>query len=410
MSFSVNTNAGALAALGNLRNTTQSLEVTQSRINTGLKVASAKDNSAVYSIAQTLRGDIAGFRAASNSLDRASSELDVAIAGAEAVSDLLIEMKEKAVAAKDTGLDAASRNSLDDDFQQLAAQITTIVENATFNGKNLLTGSPVSAITDSTGSGTISGSNTSLTLFGLRLQDADITTAGGSTVTVSPVTLNPLDDLAIESVDTLDGVNNPEALNAMINLIDDPANAAALSTALTNNGATLGDLTDSLDRGTGLVTDANVLAALEEFLEGQIAGSDFGLDLGSPSLPDNLEVRSGTIYIAGTGTNATFTTASTAVTQVLGGAEDAVSKIEDAITTVNDVLANLGSTANRVELQQAFTNKLADSVTVGVGNLVDADLARESANLQAFQTKQQLGLQALSIANQAPQSVLSLFR
>jgi flagellin len=409
MSFSVNTNAGALAALGNLNRTTASLETTQSRVNTGLKVASAKDNGATFAIAQTLRSDVAGYRAVNNSLDRASSELDVAIAGAEAVSDLLIQMKEKAVAASDLGLDAESRISLNDDFQQLRDQIATITDSAVFNGKNLLTGDPVSAITDPEGGDTIDGYTSSLTLFGLRLQDADIDTPEGRTVTVTPITLNSLDDLVIESVDTLDGVNNPEALNAMLNLIDDEANSSTLETALSNNGTNLATLNDSLDRGTGLVTDANVLSALEQFMEAVIPGSNFGRDYGSPDLPDNLEVRGGSLFLAGNGTNAAITTSSAPVIQIQGGAKDAIEKIGNGLEVVNNVLSNLGSTANRVDLQQRFVRSLSDSIDVGIGNLVDADMARESANLQAFQTKQQLGLQALSIANQAPQSVLSLF-
>ncbi|NVJ97578.1 MAG: flagellin, partial [Alphaproteobacteria bacterium] len=96
MSFSVNTNAGAFAALQNLNSTTNMLNKTQTQINTGLKVASAKDNAAVFSIAQKLRGDVSGLNAVKSSLDRALSTIDVAVAAGEAVSDLLIEMKEKA--------------------------------------------------------------------------------------------------------------------------------------------------------------------------------------------------------------------------------------------------------------------------------------------------------------------------
>ncbi|MBT3536062.1 MAG: flagellin, partial [Rhodospirillaceae bacterium] len=61
------------------------------------------------------------------------------------------------------------------------------------------------------------------------------------------------------------------------------------------------------------------------------------------------------------------------------------------------------------EVQSEFTAKLTDIQRAGVGNLVDADLAEESANLQAQQIKQQLGVQALSIANSSPQAILSLF-
>ncbi|WP_417457310.1 flagellin [Kordiimonas sp.] len=275
MAFSVNTNAGAFAALQNLNKTTNALNTTQTQINTGLKVSSAKDDAATFAIAQKLRADVAGLNAVKGSLDRATSTIDVAIAAGEAVSDLLIELKEKAVAAKDSGLDTASRTSLNNDFTQLRSQITSIVSNAEFNGTNAVNtgGSAIVAITNDTGSNVIS----------IAAQDLSVS---GSNVT----------------------------------------------------------LTSTQSIGTAAAASAVVGA------------------------------------------------------------------IESSISNVNDALSALGSGAKRIELQRSFVDKLSDSIEVGVGNLVDADLAKTSANLQSLQVKQQLGLQALSIANQAPGTVLSLFR
>ncbi len=275
MAFSVNTNAGAFAALQNLNKTTASLNTTQTQINTGLKVSSAKDDAATFAIAQKLRADVAGLNAVKGSLDRATSTIDVAIAAGEAVSDLLIELKEKAVAAKDSGLDTASRTSLNNDFAQLRSQITSIVSNAEFNGTNAVNtgGSAIVAITNDTGSNVIS----------IAAQDLSV---GGANVTLT---------------------------------------------------------------GTQSIGTETAAAAV-------------------------------------------------------------VTAIESSISNVNDALSALGSGAKRIELQRSFVDKLSDSIEVGVGNLVDADLAKTSANLQSLQVKQQLGLQALSIANQAPGTVLSLFR
>ena len=111
MAFSVNTNASALSALLNLNNTTRDLEKTQTNINTGLKISSAKDNAAIFSIAQKLRADLRGYNAVKQSLDRSISTTDIALAAAGSISDLLIEMKEKTVAASDSGLDATSRTA-----------------------------------------------------------------------------------------------------------------------------------------------------------------------------------------------------------------------------------------------------------------------------------------------------------
>ncbi len=275
MAFSVLTNAGAFAALQNLRSVNTDLANTQQRIATGLRVSSAKDDAATFAIAQNLRSDIAGLDAVQASLSRASSSADVALAAGEAVSDLLIELKEKAVAAKDSGLDTASRQSLNDDFEQLRDQITSIVENAEFNGTNILSGAGdiISAITDSVGDNTV------------QIAEQNLTLGGG---------------------------------NVLITAKQGIATAAAASAA--------GDA------------------------------------------------------------------------------------IEQSIANVNSALSSIGSGARRIELQTNFTQKLSDTIEVGIGNLVDADLAAEAANLQALQVRQQLAIQALSIANSAPSSILQLFR
>ncbi|MCF6216529.1 MAG: flagellin [Emcibacter sp.] len=274
MAFSVNTNAIALSALFNLNKTTTQLETVQNRINTGLKVSSPKDNAAIFSIAQKLRADLKGYNAVKQSLDRSISIADIALAAAGAISDLLIEMKEKTVAAADAGLDATSRTALNEDFEALRDQISIIVNNAEFNGTNLLDAGTDSivAITNPSASQTISIAHQNLTLGGGNIS---ITAAQG------------ISTLALASV----------ALAAV------SASLAAVSVTLTKLGA------------------------------------------GSKSL----------------------------------------------------------------ETQRIFADKISDTIEIGIGNLVDANLAKESANLQALQVKQQLGIQALSIANQAPQSILSIF-
>lgn len=274
MSFSVNTNASALAALQNLTVTSKALETSQNRVNTGLEVASSKDNAAVFAIAQKLRGEISGLNSVKGSLDRGLSILDIAIAAGETVSDLMIEMKEKAVAAADTGLDQSSRDSLEDEFFQLRDQADTIINNAEFDGVNLVISdsNSTSVLTNDTGSETIS-------------------------ITAHDISMDHL---------------------------------------------------------------------------------QFGLPI------------------------ANFDSAS--------NASSTVTLIENGIDDINTALSDFGATAKRLELQQEFTSKLSDSIEEGIGNLVDADMAKESAVLQSLQTKQQLGLQALSIANQAPQATLSLFR
>ena len=274
---SVNTNVGAMVALQNLNATNKELSDTQTRINTGLRVASAKDNGAIWAIAQNQRATSQSLNAVMESLQRGQSTVDVALAAGSSVSDLLLQMKEKALAASDTTLDTNSRVALNDDFVSLRDQISKAVNNADFNGANMLKG-------------------------------------------VSPT-----------------------AINALAN---------------SDGSATITVVAQPMDLGTG------ALSAL--------------------------------------------TSTSSISTQTL--AFNMIATLNQAIINVSASLSALGTGSKSLGSHMTFISKLQDTVDAGVGNLVDADLAKESARLQAMQTKQQLGMQALSIANQAPQGLMSLFR
>jgi len=108
------------------------------------------------------------------------------------------------------------------------------------------------------------------------------------------------------------------------------------------------------------------------------------------------------------GSIVTITTTSTVSTMAKASA--LINVIQTSLSNVNSALAKLSSGSAKFSIQAAFTQKLSDTLTQGIGNLVDANMAQESATLQSLQVKQQLGIQALSIANQAPQTILSLFR
>jgi len=273
--LSVNTNTGAMVALQYLNKTEGELQTAQTHINTGLKVATAKDDGATFAIAQNMRGNVAGYQAVSDSLNRGVSTVDVAISAGSAISDLLIELKAKALAAADASLDAASRSALDADFTALRDQITTIVSNAEFNGTNLVNGS------------------------------------------VATVT-------ALASAD-----------------------------------------------GTKKITVQT----------------------------QNLSLSGAIITITSTASISTQTKASTMI-----------STINTSLQNINASLAKLAAGSKKFTIQNDFVSKLVDALKQGIGNLVDADMAVESARLQSLQVKQQLGVQALSIANQQPQIILSLFR
>jgi flagellin len=274
MSFSVNTNTGAMVALQYLTTTQGQLDVTQSAINSGLKVANARDNGSIFAIAQNQRSAVAGYTAVTNSINNATSSVDVALSAGQSISDLLIQMKTKALSAADQSLDTASRQALNSDFTALRDQITTIVGNAQFNGFNLVNGSTnqITALASSDGTRRITTSAQNMSLSG------------------SIVTLHSTSSISTQ------------------------AKASTL-----------------------------------------------------------------------------------------------VATIQTSLTNVDSALAKLSAGAAKFSIQGTFAQNLSDTLTTGIGNLVDANMAQESASLQALQVKQQLGIQALSIANQRPQSILSLF-
>jgi flagellin len=276
MTTSVHTNTSAQIALQNLTRTNDRMSDVQGRISTGLKVQGAKDNAAIWAIAQGQRADIGALAAVKQSLDRATSVADVALTAGESISDLLNQLKEKVVAARDESLGTQSRQLLDSDFRALIRAINSAVANATFDGANIF-------------NGTITP--------GIRfLANAD----ASQTVTLS-------------------------------------------SRNLTTGGAIIEvSLSNSLLTVTGAIS--------------------------------------------------------------------ALARLDDSITQLNSALGDIGAQAKQIEAHSKFVSKLSDTLESGVGNLVDADLAKESARLQALQVQQQLGAQALSIANQAPQVILSLFR
>ena len=137
---SVNTNASALVALQNLNRTNERLELAQNRISTGLKVQGAKDNAAVWAVAQNQRADLGSYETVKTSLNRATSITDVSLAAGESMSDLLIQLRQKATAAADPSASLATRTAYNDEFQSLLESLSSFAKNATFDGENILNG------------------------------------------------------------------------------------------------------------------------------------------------------------------------------------------------------------------------------------------------------------------------------
>jgi len=276
---SINTNSGSIIALQNLNSVTGQLQSVQNQISTGLAVSGPKDNGAVWGIAQNIRASVGALDSVKQSLQRAQSTVDVAVSAGQTISDLLNQIKSKALAGADTSLDTVSRKALNNDVTALISQIQKITSTADFNGTNIIktNGASIYALANAAGT-------TKLTVQGLLLG------VGGSSTT------------------------------------------------------------------TGVTFTAS----------------------------------------------ASFTTATTAATFL--------SLVNTSINQVNASVAKLGTGSNAVATQLNFISALQDSLTQGIGNLVDADVAKASSQLTALQAKQQLSVQALSIANSSKTALLGLFR
>lgn len=383
MSFSVNTNSNALAALQTLNLTQQSLTATQRRVSTGLRVASAADDASTFAIAQGQRGDIAGFQSISNSLSLGSATLNVALQGAQTISNTLNQIKGKIVAAQDPTQDHAA---IQNDINAFINQIDSVAAAAQFNGVNLIS-------SNSTNESVLSSLNRS-----------------GSTVSAASITVNAqhLDTSSL----AIRGLNIANQ-GAVLNVTGGTNFADHNSFALTVGGVTTTFEFLTSPGTESLTTATNIAVSIGTGLGGTIAALNTALSAqgfnASFDKSGNVDITSG----KGDITAPTVTGAASVTASTLGAgtvAANALTTIEAAINQVKTSLSALGTASNQIQTQTNFVKTLTDALTNGVGTLVDADLAAESANLQALQTKQQLGIQALSIANQGPGAVLSLFR
>ncbi|HCK83417.1 MAG TPA: hypothetical protein DHW63_02515 [Hyphomonadaceae bacterium] len=394
---SVNTNYGALVALQSLNKTSSELDMVQNRISTGLKVATAKDNGAVFAIAQEQRGRMAALGSVMDGINRATSTIDVALSAGQSISDLLIQLKDKAVAAQAGDLSTDQRAALEADFSALRSQINQIAGAATFNGANLVNagGANFSVLTSDLATGTtgrqiqsvaVAGSVPSLSGFVVGTES--VAAADDSTFNLNGVAIGTVDITATMTVgDYLAAVSSATGgrVSAAYNQSTGQftyraAEAVAVTNELTIT--TAGTARSWLGQGetATAVTSAAVTTAVTD--------RDFTVD--------------------GAGALASVTSALTL--NSVANAQAAAAAIEGAATTLNLQLATMGSQSRALDTQKNFLSKLSDSIEAGIGNLVDADLAKESARLQSLQVKQQLGAQALSIANSAPSIVLSFFR
>lgn len=444
---SILTNNSAMVALQTLKSINKNLAMTQTEISTGKSISSAKDNSAVWAISKVMESDVKGFKAVSESLSLGTSTVAVARNAAETVTDLLVEMKGRIVAAQEENVD---RSSIQTDINALEEQINSVVRAAQFNGLNLIDGSSTDAMNvlsslDRASDGSVTSSNIQVSRQNLSVTTpvaaqafgtADLADAAaanavfqgtGNTInddTAYTPGTNDTDTVANNASQTFTIGSVSEGMSYQIVLDDVTVNVAGGGQAQAQRtfeyvaSATDGiedvarNLTSQINAFFGAATDT---ANAYSIAQGTGANTNqFTITNGTATTTNNQIGVFARVQSGGT-PGADSTTGGLGAVQNIdvtsdSGATGALSVIDDLIDQAIDAAAAFGSAQNRIETQSEFVSKLTDSLKSGIGSLVDADMEEVSARLQALQTQQQLGVQSLSIANQAPQSILSLFR
>ena len=396
--LSVNTNYSAMIALQNLNFTNSELESVQNRISTGFKVAGAKDNGAVFAIAEGQRSRVSSLSAVNDGIDRASSALDVALSAGDSIGKILKDMKTKAVAAQAADLSTEQRAALQTDFDALRAQVDQVANSATFNGLNLVAagGSNLGVVMSDIAGATTGRQIDSTVIAGVVPGLSAYVVGNGSVVAADDSTFN-LNGVAIGTVD----VTASMTIQGYLDQVSTQTGGRVTASYNQSTGQ-FNYVAAEAVAGSNELTITTAGTARSWLGQGVAAGAVSG-----GSVTSTITNRDFTV--GGAGALATVSTASNLL-NTTGAASTAVGNIDTAITALNSQLATMGSQAKALDVQGEFLGKLADVVEQGISNLVDADLAKESARLQSLQIKQQLGAQALSIANQAPQLILSFFR
>lgn len=335
------TNAAAMTALQTLASTNKSLDATQNRISTGMRISTASDGAAYWSIATTMRSDNKSLSAVQDSLGLGAATVDVQYTALEATVKELTEIGKLLVSANTEGV---NRAQIQEDIKARLGQMDSIASSSVFNSENWLA-------VDSAGADY--NKDKSVVASFTRVGDA---------ITIETIKVD------IDEIKLYDA----------------------------NTGATA--------VGTAPTADAAGLAAGAVKIGGQgLFDSSWGVTTSNGAATPTYTAQTLTIKDLDIST----LTDSAADREKLTGY---IQIVDAALGQLTDAASNLGAVKNRIDTQKDFVQSLTDAIDRGIGQLVDADMNAESTRLQALQTQQQLGIQALSIANSNSQNILSLFR
>lgn len=425
------TNTAAMTALQTLARANKNLAVTQNRISTGYRVATASDNAAYWSIATTMRSDNKALSTVQDALGLGAAQVDIAYTAMENAKDILDEIKAKLVAAKQPSVDRAKIQS---EIKQYQDQLVGIASAAVFSGSNWLsvdssasgwTGfQKVVASFSRTSSGSIEIGTIDVDLRRTALFDANATRGGileqgqaltnngglQNSATVAGDGINPASVTLFTDVNT-DGVTLDEDDVIKFNLVFNGEARRVIIDKATVDAA--------LGTSDGVVADAADMVTVVQ-LALRNAGFDTTTDVtvsanaGAVVITHVNKTTDDTLAVtnAATSDNGNFFSVIdidiTDITDEL--LDEYIAGIDAMAAKVTTAASDLGAVKSRIGLQKDFVKALMDAIDRGIGQLVDADMNAESTRLQALQVQQQLAIQALSIANANSQNILALFR
>jgi flagellin len=398
MAATINTNVPSLNAQRNLTASASSLATTMQRLSSGMRVNSAKDDAAGLAIAERMNTQVRGLTVAARNANDGISLAQTAEGALGKLGDMLQRMRELAVQAGNSTNSAADRTALQAEVSQLRDEIDRVAKQTTFNNQKILDGSFAGAVFQigaNSGDTVSVGALTNATAQGLSKIDYAFNASTNTGIASSAITT-----LAAIATGTL----------AISVSGSTPIDLGEIAVATTGDER-LGQVVEAINRKT---PDSGVTAYLTKAQDGT-----YSIELYSSSLTTNgtaapvslTGFTTGTTGIAATTLGATSATGvDTLSVSTQGSAWLALKKVDSAIDQINTSRAMLGAMQSRFESAISNIDNQVENLAASRGRIVDADYAKETANLSRTQILQQAGMAMVAQANQLPQSVLSLLK
>jgi len=387
MAAIINTNVISMNAQRNLNGSQNALATTLQRLSSGLRINGAKDDAAGLAISERMTSQIRGFNQAIRNANDGISMSQTAEGALGEIGNNLQRIRELAVQSRNASNSASDRTALNNEVQQIKAEIDRVASTTTFNGIKLLDGT-------FTNQAFQIGANVGETISIANIVNAQSSALGTTTTYSASVTgiaatafTASTDDIAAGDL-KINGID----VGAITAAGGAPAQGAAVAAAINLITGTTG-VTASAD-GAGLVT------------------------LSSTSSTGITVAMSGTANLARTGLtagSATITTTAAAGFASLKidtttDADTAIASMDSALSALNAARADLGAYQNRFSSAISNLQTSAENLSASRSRIMDADFAAETASLSRNQVLQQAGTAMLAQANAMPQSVLSLLR